>query len=314
MTAPNPYTGRFMRLFTGFDEAHGTGEGRWIKSPPTRQEYSAHLAGIGPGLGIGPLRRDGYLTFASIDLDRPDFDMGRDLMGLLPGPSFMERSRSGNVHVHVFFGEEIEGWIPRGILREACAALGDTRIEVFPKQDKLRPGGFPNYINLPYYGDTRPILYDNNRDEYDLASFVLTAEAHLNDVDKWRKRADLLRIPSPAEREANSTHEFGTQPFLHVCCEKIIENRESNPVVDGHRAVVYFNMAVQLANCVQFNHDEALELLMLVNDASPDPIDPAELEHMLYNAERGGYTRTGCDDPVFYRYADPSCPIAFPKS
>lgn len=318
MTKPNPHARRFAKLFDGFGEAYGTGEGRWVKQSPTLGDYSMHLAGIGPGLGIAPLRRDGTVSFASIDLDRPDFDMGRDLMGLLPGPSFMERSRSGNVHVHIFFAEPIEGWIPRGILREACAALGDPQIEVFPKQDKLRPGGFPNYINLPYYGDTRPIMFTDwnpgepmeTRRTMELGGFVTRAEASLNDVYKWKRRADLLEIPSPAQREAMHTHEFGTQPHLHMCAEHIIENAATNPVIEGHRAVVFFNLACQLANCVQFNHDEALSILEEVNDASPDAIDPAELDHMLSNAERGGYTRTGCDDPLMSPYVHPDCPIA----
>jgi hypothetical protein len=59
-----------------------------------------------------------------------------------------------------------------------------------------------------------------------------------------------------------------------------------------------------------FEHDECLAMLALVNDASPDPISAAELDRILFNAERGQFTSTSCDDPLFLPYADPECKLA----
>lgn len=315
----SPYTGRFRDLFTGLDTAYGTGTGGWVREPVKLKNYSMHLRGQGPGLGIAPLREDGTVSFAAIDLDEPDFDSARQLAEFLPGTSFIERSRSGNAHIHVFFSEPIEAWVPRGIMREATAALGKPHVEVFPKQDRLRIGMVGNYINLPYYGNKRPIIAVNIAEkdyrefEFTLEEFVDTAKHYLNDPEDWRKRARWLGVPSPKERDEFSHSEFGTQSFLHKCAEHIIANREEVPIVEGHRAVVYFALSKQLANCNQFSRDENLAILGLVNDASPDAISEAELKRIYFNAERGQFTSTGCDDPLFLPYAHPDCPIAHPE-
>lgn len=315
-------TARFAGLFQGLPSSFGTGAGGWVHRAPTLDDFSSHLAGRGKGIGIAPLRDDGTVLFAAIDLDEPDFEAARTMAQFLPSRAFIERSRSGNAHVWVFFLAPIEAWVVRGILREATAAIGKPGVEVFPKQDRLRLGMVGNYINLPYHGFERPIL-DFDRVvapgsdeghrywEYNVNDFVDLASANFADPDAWRKRASWLGVPSPEERAANTPQrEFGTSDFLHICAEHVIANRDSNPVIEGFRAVVYFNLAKQLANCVQFDSDEALGLMALVNDASPDPISEGELKRIYFNAERGRFTSTGCDDPLFLDYAHPDCKIA----
>lgn len=314
---------RFMRLFSGLDTAYGTGEGRWIKEPPTIKQYEEHLAGKGPGLGIAPLRTDATVSFAAIDLDEPDFETARTLAELLPGEAFIEKSRSGNAHIFAFFSEPIEAWVPRGIMRECCAAVGKRHVEVFPKQDKLRIGMVGNYINLPYHGGARQILMWNegryksplrwHSMEMPFESFLDNAEETLNKPSDWRKRAKWLGIPAPSDRDENR-QEFGTQPYLHRCAEYLIAHHESNPIMEGHRAVVFFSMSKMLANCAQFDRNESLAILGMLNDESPDPISEEELRRIYFNAERGEFTSTGCDDPLFLPYADPECPIAFPHT
>ena len=150
---------KFMVLFSGLDRAHGLGVGRIEKTPPTPDLYKWHLNGGGSGLGIFPLRDDGTVLFAAIDLDEPDFELARTLQSLLPGVSWLERSRSGNAHVWVFFEAPVEAWVARGILSFALEAVGRNDVEVFPKQDRLMEGMVGNYINLPLHGEARPILH-----------------------------------------------------------------------------------------------------------------------------------------------------------
>lgn len=312
------YLEKFMKLFSGLPHAYGTGTGGWVKAAPGTQTFKDHLEGTGPGLGIAPLRDDGTVSFAAIDLDEPDFETAKVLSEFLPGASFIERSRSGNAHIFAFFSEPVEAWIPRGIMREATAAVNKRHVEVFPKQDKLRIGMVGNYINLPYYGSTRPIVsfrvkpddkYITLDKELNLPEFVDTATSYLNDPKDWQKRASWLGVPHPKDREAEG-REFGTMSTLHMCAEWAITNREENPVVEGHRAVVYFALAKMLANWNQINSEEALSILGLMNDASPDPISEGEMKRIYLNAERGQFTSTGCDDPLFAPYAHPECPIA----
>lgn len=327
---------RFMVLFglLGDDPervpAFGTGRGEWIKRPLAYEDAEDHLAGRGPGVGVPPLRHDGTVRFAAIDLDEPDFDAAREMQGFLPGTTWLERSRSGNAHVWAFFSEPIEAWIVRGIMKEAILAAGKGAVEIFPKQDKLLEGMMGNYINLPYHGESRPVLChlvaysagacgDLHPSRpggqsigpcaglLSLAQFLDAAEAGRNDPDEWRKRARWLMISPPEQRERLT--EFGTQPTLHICAEWIVAQRDENPLVEGHRAAVFFALAKMFSNYEGFDHDESLGMMKLVNDSSPDPAPESELRRILHNAERGRFTSTDCDNPLVAPYAHPDCPI-----
>lgn len=306
---------RFAKLFSGLDTAFGTGRGGWVKRPPRTEDWLNHLEGRGPGMGIAPLRPDNTVLFAAIDLDEPDFKAALDMQRFLPGASYLERSRSGNAHVWVFFRAPLEAWVAMGILKEAVVAAGKQHVEVFPKNHDFERVQVGNYINLPFHGNDRPILRDDPRDgllsDVGLEGFITSAERSRNDPEEWRKRARWLLISPPSEREPST--EFGKQRSLHICAEHIIENADTNPVREGHRASVYFALAKQLTNCELYSHDEALAMMQSVNDASPDRVPDAELRRILGNAERGRFTSTGCDDPLFAPYRHPSCPIANPN-
>lgn len=311
--APSTQLQQFMGLFAGRTDAYGTGRGQWIKREPTPAVYAQHLRGEGPGLGIAPLTDDGMVRFAAIDLDEPNFELAREMQTFLEfGSSFIERSRSGNAHVWVFFAEPIEAWVVRGILREATTAVGKPAVEVFPKQDKLLPGMVGNYINLPYHGAERPILLPNSDEPADLEVFISWARGHLNDPDAWRKRARWLMIAPPEDR-IKDRQEFGTGKELHICAETIIANRDENPILEGARNVVYFHLAKQLLHYEGFDDDEAWMMLTMVRDSAEeqgvDHFSDYELRRLFDNARRGGYTSTGCDAPEMQPYVHPDCPI-----
>lgn len=300
---------RFAALFDGLPHAFGTGAGRWIKRPPRPEDWCQHLNGVGPGIGIAPLRPDNTVMFAAIDLDEPDFEAAYEMQEYLPGVSWVERSRSGNAHIWTFFESPIAAWIPMGVMREATTAAGKEHVEVFPKNHDFAKVKLGNYVNLPYHGDQRPILgssLDVDAPPPTLEQFVAEATKLRNDPAEWRNKADWLLISSPESRER--TNEFGTQPNLHICAQHIISG-DAGPITEGHRSVVYFCLAKQLLNWEQLDEDEAIEILRSVNEASaPDSIDDAELLRIVGNAH--GKTSTGCDDPLFQPFAHPDCPIA----
>ena len=309
----------FIDLFGGLERigqigAFGTGMGSWVKRPLAIEDVQEHLDGGGSGVGVPPLCPDNTVSFAAIDLDEPDFDAAREMQTYLPGLSLIERSRSGNAHVWVFYAEPLEAWIAMGILKEATLAAGKEHVEVFPKNWDFSRVQFGNYINLPYHGDTRPVLefFEDKERALPFEEFLNLAEDSRNDPEEWRKRARWLSLDYPGNRERVS--EFGTSPTLHICAEHIIAHRDDNPVVTGHRNAVYFALAKQLTNCSLFDHDEALEMMCAVNDASPDRVDLRELRRILANAERGQYTSTDCDSPLVLPYTHPDCPIAHAKS
>lgn len=308
----------FARLFRGRLDAYGTGAGGVIHEPPTNDLLRAHLLGEGLGIGIFPLRDDGTVWFGAVDLDEPNFELAAAMQRLIPGRSFIERSRSGNAHIWVFFDGPAPAWAVRTVLRNATEALGRTDVEIFPKQDEVRPGGVGNYINLPYHGLQRPILAtvpgdpEPSFDRQGLRWFLELAASHRQSPDAWVTRARTLGGRPPAEREASS--EWGTAPVLHDCAAHIVANRASNPVRPGHRHEVLFHLACMLNNYEGFDRDEAKHYVDLTNQASPRPLGQNEVDRLFENAYEGQYTFTGCDQPVMQPYVLPDCPIAQGKA
>ena len=314
---------KFRDLFSGLDTAFGTGEGRWVKHAPTKSNFVNHLLGKGAGIGIAPLRPDNTVMFAAIDLDEDDFDAAFEMQDYIPGTSFVERSRSGNAHIWVFFAAPCEAWVAMGVLKEATLAAGKPHTEVFPKNHDFERVRLGNYINLPYHGEARPIVESEGVAEtmggdrihilrdVPLPEFLHNALTNRNNPEEWRDKARWLLISPPDQRESST--EFGQQPRLHICAEHIIEHAEDNPIREGHRAAVFFSLAKQFTNWRDCDHDEALMLMRSVNDCSPEPIPDSELRRILANAERGQFTSTGCDDVLVQPYASPDCPIANPR-
>lgn len=306
---------RFAALFDGLKVAHGTGRGGWVKRPLRPEDWIDHLEGKGPGIGIGPLREDNTVAFAAIDLDEPDFEAAREMQRYIPGASWVERSRSGNAHVWVFFDKACPAWLAMGVLREATLAAGKKGVEVFPKNWDFARVEFGNYINLPYHGRDRPILTGGEGDYHppmELEWFLDNAERSRNDPDKWLVRAELMQLTPPAERKASA--QFGTQRNLHSCAERIISG-EAGPVGHGHQNAVLFMLAKCLTNWELVDHDEALDLLVTTAEDLFDPVpSKAEIRRILGNVERAQYTSTGCDDPLVQQFSDPNCPIANPRS
>jgi len=73
----------------------------------TWEDYSRHIAGE-QVIGIYPLLENGLTCrVAAIDIDRDDIELTRQASLLLPQPNYIERSRSGNFHIWMFFNEPV---------------------------------------------------------------------------------------------------------------------------------------------------------------------------------------------------------------
>lgn len=307
------FVAKFEALFAGRKDAFGRGKGLIERQPLTISEYAEHLAGEGSGLGVFPLRDDGTVRFAAIDLDEPNFGLARELQDFLPGQTWIEKSRSGNAHVWAFFDGDVEGWIPRGIMKSALEAMGRKNVEVFPKQDRLRPGMIGNYINLPYHGDDRPILDVYESVEGHLQpllhphEFLNAAFDGRNDPADWRRRSQVLGIVSPQAKPDMS--EFGDRTLVHPCAIYIYEHRFDNPIREGNRAKVLFTLAKQLLNWKAITAERALEMMLDVNAAGDPPAPDREVRRIWQSVIDGQYRSTGCDDPLVRDYVRPDCPI-----
>lgn len=298
----------FRGLFRGREDAWGINRGGVERGELTLNQYGDHLGGIEP-LGIFPMLDSNEVWFCAIDLDEPDFELAQKMQRLIPGESWIERSRSGNAHVWAFFARQAPAWAVRAVLRSATEAVGRPDVEIFPKQDQLREGMVGNYINLPLFGNERPILqFFNGGFEACPRGEALAGMARsTQEPAVWENRARLLGAAPPQEREQAA--EFGEQETLHECAWYIIDGRHERPLERGHRHVVLFNLAKMLLNCREIERDRALQEVLDVNDAGEAPLPRREVTRMFDNALAGRFTSTGCDDPVMAPYVSPACTI-----
>lgn len=314
-------TPRFAALFDGRRDAYGVDKGAVRRTPPAPAAYEAlwvdlyrnHLRG-NRGIGVFPVRDDNTVTFAAIDLDEPNFELAVELAGELPGHIWIEKSRSGNAHIWTFFAEPIPAWAVRAVLRAATFAAGRPEVEVFPKQAELRPGMVGNYINLPYFGGERPMVWETGDDilhstgGFSLNAFLHDAEPRRNDIEEWIKRARQTGASTPMA--TGSEVDFGTLSAVHVCADYMLEHKDDNPLRRGHRHVVLFNLAKMLLNCEWEDETTALEAVSNFNAAGEAPLGQRDIEQIVANAAAGRWTSTGCDDPIMHPYVSPECPIA----
>lgn len=312
------------RLFDGRRDIFGLGKGRIERAdegkvfpePMWDALYTAHLKGeANADLGIYLVRDDGdAVNFCCVDIDEPNFDLALEVAQTMPTEHvWIEKSRSGNFHVWAFFDEPLEAWAARAVLRGVVVAVGQPALEIFPKQEHLRPGMVGNYVSIPWHGQERPIVWgktegaDQTPAPCDRASWLLTADRLRTSAEQWRRRARALG-GKPRSEQRDS--EFGTRRSLHICASYIFEHRHDNPLVPGHRASVLFAVAKQLANCVLYNEEEAVQFVQAINEAGTDPISEREVRRFCHNAFEGGFSSTGCDDPLVAPYTSPGCRIA----
>jgi len=315
------------RLFDGRRDIYGINKGRVERCPngdwPSAywdMLFEDHVAGKDEAdLGVYLVRDDDTVTFAAIDIDEPNFALALEVADTMPDAvPWIERSRSGNYHVFVFFDEPLEAYYARAVLRGVIVACGRPDLEIFPKQDGLRDGMVGNYISIPWHGDNRPIvswLPDSKEEdgsprpivEDDPRGWMLEALKSRTSADLWRRRGRALGGKPRSEVRSG---EFGERNSLHVCANYIFEHRADNPVTEGHRATVLFNLAKMYANCKHYSQDEAEQFVEAVNQAGTNPIPQREVRRFVNNAYEGGFTSTGCDDPLMSPYVSPDCKIA----
>lgn len=268
-----------------------------------------HLAGeAAADLGVYLVRDDDTVTFAAVDIDEPDYDLAREVAETMPTEhAWIERSRSGNYHVFVFFDEPLEAYYARAVLRGVIVATGRPDLEIFPKQDGLREGMVGNYISIPWHGKERPIVEGELAMEQMRGPWLQNAFLNRTPAEQWRRRGRAL---GGKPRSETRSGEFGERNSLHVCASYIFEHREDNPLTEGHRATVLFNLAKMYANCKHYSQEEAEQFVEAVNQAGTSPIPSREVKRFVNNAYEGGFTSTGCDDPLMAPYVSPDCKIA----
>ncbi len=134
---------------------------RTERRPVNVDDVRAHLRGERSVVAI-PIRQDSACTWGAIDVDdyrgklNPIFEQSVSWLHPIPGSLtfYCFSSKSGGIHIFVFFQCPQPAHEVRKLLRWLAIRLGYPTVEVFPKQDHLDDAKqCGNGINLPFFGD-----------------------------------------------------------------------------------------------------------------------------------------------------------------
>jgi len=250
-----------------------------IKQPVTFELYKAHLLGD-KGLGISPLVVD-KVKFAVIDIDIytntipiNDYQKTINEYNL---PFVMFKSKSGGIHMYVFFKEFVDSKKINEVLSLFIAIFNiDRTTEIFPKQFRISEKGFSNWINLPYYGDTRKAL-DTNCNEMSVQDMICSA------LDRLTTIQQLLYL-------INSLPLHDAPP-----CLQSMFLMNNTPM----REMYLFNMAVYLK---YRSPDDWKTYIEKANNRLIEPIDDSRLyQQVIASNEKHTYSYRCKEEPLCSR-------------
>lgn len=207
-----------LSLFASNPRSYGQWNPDTTKSSTVKEKaadakiMARHLAGK-MGLGLVPILDDARTMWGALDIDNHK-DKSKDIdisaiervvveHGL---PMVPCRSKSGGVHLFIFFSEPVRATIARRYLK-SVAPLFEVEVDcIFPKQDALPedstvPSGlaYGNWINLPYFGGDETNRYawiSGKRAEIEL--FLTHAQAlKITQTDLEDRMAGDLREAPP---------------------------------------------------------------------------------------------------------------------
>lgn len=271
----------FADLYKGFSKRHGryvldggTKEGT-VKATGTAltkiggaqpSDYERHLDATGPGIGIIPLLDDNKsVVFGAIDIDDYSVDIAEVEEACKNLPVVLTHSKSGGIHIWLFCAEPIPAALVRKKLSEWAARLGFGGCEIFPKQVK-RTGenDAGNWINLPYYGDTR-VAFIGGQD-VSRKTFIQVAN------ERAVSEKDLRDIEIAA-----ADYSDGPPCLQHLF---------NNGVPEGGRNTALFNLGIYFRLVSQDTWEDAL---VEANMAMADPIPNKELQTIIQSLRKKDY-------------------------
>ena len=171
----------FLLLFKGKNNTYVKNElpkerpeiGTKIKTVITNNEGKVdtdlmlnHLSG-NFGVGICPVASSGSCHFGVIDIDyyKPSIKRVLAFIREYQLPLLPFRSKSGGLHLYIFLSKSVSAKKLRELLNKIIVVFsleefyGKGKVEVFPKQDTVKEGGFGNAITLPYFNAEEPYTY-----------------------------------------------------------------------------------------------------------------------------------------------------------
>ncbi|MGA0613235.1 DUF5906 domain-containing protein [Paracoccus sp. KR1-242] len=310
----------FIRLFAGNPKTYyradptlvtrssdGKVEARYLciggKLPD--EYFREHLEG-GLGLSIvlnkpGPDGALDHVTRAAVDIDDYSVDPA-DVAAKLDAakvPHVLTLSKSGGVHVHLFFADLIPAKLAQGLGAQVKALLGldPKKVEVFPKQAIVEESDSGSGLNLCYHGANRRGWSPEG--PLALGDFLQRCEAaHISRDQLASLMGALPNPPKPQARFvplAEMAPNKEDAPFYGgpPCMQKLVAE---GPVGD-HRNNFLYNVAVFEKKAGADGFDEIHAALITANArwCSP-PLDPKEVKGVAKSVAKTAGAHFKCND------------------
>lgn len=287
---------KFNELFQGHPEIHGasklTGERKdngkvlttngAVHKPLDQRTWEQHLKGE-RSIGVFPLRPDGTVLWAAIDLD-----IYNDPKLCEKLPAFLEknnlpfvpcRSKSGGIHLYWFFSEPVDARAVINKLRSFAAHLGQADAEIFPKQGQLGTQNegvrYGNWMNSPYDGPNSMRYAIHNKDSLSATEFVNYAEV-------MRTTKEQMIAFEPPKQHTDPLPEG--PPCLNTLVHTNIKSKK-------HRNDTLFNVALYYKKT---ESKDVLQDVKNINAKFNEPLDVKEVETAVASALKDDYNY-GCN-------------------
>lgn len=281
----------FHALFLGFEKGKGVyvtkgksasgkiqGDARTITEAATVADWKLHLEGR-QGLGIVPIRQDDTCRFAALDIDDYTLDLKEIEERTRAFPFVMTRSKSGGVHLWLFFSEPVEATLVHQRLTEWSSILGFAGCEVFPKQIKRSSDkDIGNWINMPYFaGDktTRYGIRDGKR--MSIEEFLALAKKH---SITSKQLEDIKVIDGDMFKDG--------PPCLQVLTQ--------NGFPEGTRNQSLYNVAVYFKKKVPDTYEE--EIATFNQHHMDPPLTLAEVNNVIKSVNKKDYSYKCKEPPI----------------
>lgn len=153
----------------------------WTRQALTEERFIQHCNG-GPARGVCPVKEGSSVTMvALLDFDSHKGEVSWDTMSAIVrrvvdvlelawgmSPVLFRSSGGRGVHLYLLWDEVQDCYSVRAWLREVLESVGlksgagglvKNEVEVFPKQDGVKAGGFGSQFILPLAGASMPLTW-----------------------------------------------------------------------------------------------------------------------------------------------------------
>lgn len=239
--------------------------------------------------GSAPLRHDGTIRFAAMDIDEymvKDHVAVSKKLRKLSEKFILCRSKSGGKHLFLFFSEDVAAKNIRIKLTEVLSVLGLAGSEIFPVQDTLIAGikNVGNYINTPYFNAKDTLQYAFHPD----TSEVMTLEEFLDygEANKFTEKEFL------GMKFVDGSHFKNGPPCLQVIFE--------NGCEEGGRNTTLQNVGVY---CKLSSLSGWEDKVREYNTMLLPPMDRGEVEKIIHSLKHNEY-HYGCNKEPLSSFCD----------